>query len=190
MTQEIHSALLENLTVPVDRGIELQLVSPELDVEMYALIKKNLDHLSSWISPEIAGAIEAFGEEDRITGHLLQLEAYNAGNAYPMALYVQDRLAGMVNIRNIGSEEGAEVDYWIDKEHTGKGIASRSVQSLIDFACERHQINKVVLNTYEDNEQSSKLAIRLGFVQEGIKENEEGIWEKHFVKIYEPRHAN
>jgi ribosomal-protein-serine acetyltransferase len=189
MNEEIQLAPPGELTIPVRDGVELRLVDPATSPEMFALIQKNLDRFK----PYINWADEVYNEEDRFRGFMFQLDQYYAGTAYPMAIWVDSKIVGTVDIRDIGSEDGAEVGYLIDEDYKGQGIVKQSLLTLIDFARSRHQIDRIRLNTMEDNAASRGLAESMGFEVASITPITEGRFvgrnEANYVKVYEQQEA-
>ncbi len=187
MNEELQLAPSEAPVIPVKAGVELRLVDPETAPEMFALVQKNLGRLE----PFVAWADEVYSEEDRFKGFMFQLEQYNAGTAYPMTIWVDGKPAGMVDIRDIGSEEGAEVGCWIDEDHEGQRIVKDSLIALIDFARARHKIDRIRWTAMEDNDSSLGLAKSLGFEPVSITPITEGKFEGRneviYAKTYEPR---
>ena len=74
----------------------------------------------------------------------------------------------------------ATIGYWLDKEHQGKGIMTRSVKILINFAFTELGLNRIQINCAPENTKSSSIPKRLGFTKEGITRQAEWIYD-HFV---------
>ncbi len=175
MSEHAPLVAAEALTIPVDQGIELRLVGEEMRPELFALIVKNRRHLSPWVS--WARTLDT--ETDKITGWLIN------ATSYLMGIFVEGQLSGMVDIRDLRNPEGAEVGVWVDEDHTGQALATRSLAELIDFARSRHPIKRIRYNTYENNDASSGVAVSLGFRHTSTGINEEARREKRYVKEYD-----
>lgn len=181
MSQESLSAQ-ELPAIQVREGVELRLLTKQNADEMYASVLKNQDHLAPWVF----WAGDSFSSEKNLE-MLAQNEAgYKSGTAYATGIYVDGKLAGSTDIRDIGSSNGAEIGYWIDKDYLGQNLATDAAEALITFARSRHDIPKIVLHTMVGNEASSRVAEKLGFsFDKVIKNQEQGIEEKRYVKEYE-----
>jgi RimJ/RimL family protein N-acetyltransferase len=190
MSEEAQLEPVESPVIPVREGIELRLVDPNTSPEMFAIVQKNMERLK----PFVAWAGEVYSEEDRFKGFMFQLDQFKAGTAYPMTIWAENKPIGMADIRDIGSELGAEIGYWIDEDYEGQGIVTQSLQNLIDFARSRHDISRINLNTMSDNDASKNVAERLGFELADSTVLDEGRFagrtENHYIKIYANEQAS
>jgi len=75
-----------------------------------------------------------------------------------------------------------ELGYWLDPEHRGRGIVTRSTARLTDYAFTDQDCNRVVLHCAVGNVKSRAVAERLGFVQEGILREAEWL-NDHYVDL-------
>ncbi len=79
------------------------------------------------------------------------------------------RLTGaVVSLHITPYSRSAEIGYWIDGGHEGRGLASRAVAAVLDHGFGALGIERVSLHTEPANERSRALARRLGFVEEGV----------------------
>jgi len=73
-------------------------------------------------------------------------------------------------------DKAGEICYFIKKEFRGKGFATESSKTMIDFCFKKLKFRKVYADTDPDNLASQKVLKKLGFKLEGK------IREKNFVK--------
>lgn len=164
------------LEIPVDEDLTLRLVTLNDADRVHALITANLKFLSPWVG----WADESFTREANKEFIRRNLDAYDAGTAYALGIYEEGFLRGVVDIRGIDdSSTGVEVGYWLAEDAQGKGLATRSVQTLIDYVRRHHNISYVVLHTMVGNEASVKVAERLGF--EFVGEADGKVPEKRYM---------
>ena len=76
--------------------------------------------------------------------------------------------AGRLGIRINPYSGVGDVGYWIDADHEGRGITTRSARALITAAFEELGLAKMELRTSIENKRSRAVAERLGFSFEGI----------------------
>jgi ribosomal-protein-serine acetyltransferase len=78
------------------------------------------------------------------------------------------QICGGVLLRTIDWQaKRTEVGYWIDKREAGRGLASRSVATIVRYAFDELSLDRVDLQAATTNKPSCRLAERLGFAREG-----------------------
>ena len=63
----------------------------------------------------------------------------------------------------------AELGYWLGEDYWGRGIISRAVGVLVDWAFETFDLNRIWADPFASNLASAKVLERNGFQLEGIK---------------------
>lgn len=63
----------------------------------------------------------------------------------------------------------AEVGYWLGEEYWGRGIVSRALGVLVDWAFETFDLNRIWADPFASNPASAKVLERNGFQFEGFK---------------------
>lgn len=99
--------------------------------DLARLVARNLDHLSPWMpwaiqdQPDLdeRRAIKAEWEEGRLAG----------GDAY-YGVFVDGVAVGGTGLHRRVGPDGLEIGYWIDRDHTRRGLASEAVRVLTDAA--------------------------------------------------------
>lgn len=162
----------------VDDHIELRLHTVEDADEEWRFLSENMQFLSQWV--DWAQPTYTAADVRRDMGE--NLSKYQVGEMYVMGIYIDDELVGNVDIRDIVDGDSAEVGYLLGEAHTGKGIVTRSMQTLMDYVQDKHNVPTFYLNTYSDNEASIRVAERLGFKLKNKTETSEGRLESHYVR--------
>ncbi|MFP3854896.1 MAG: GNAT family N-acetyltransferase [Anaerolineales bacterium] len=99
----------------------------------------------------------------------------------------QDELAGHIEFfRTVSYLDELELSYHIyQKEHRGRGLATKSVELLTDYLFKKKRINRIRLVIHPDNIASKKVAERCGYNLESVSR---GAWyhqgRHHDVEIY------
>lgn len=60
-----------------------------------------------------------------------------------------------------------ELGWFLERSQQGQGIATEASKAAIQFIFNHLKAHKIIVITRDDNEKSSKLAERLGFIKEG-----------------------
>lgn len=62
-----------------------------------------------------------------------------------------------------------EVGYWLGEAATGRGLVTRAVSAMLDYAFGTIRLHRIQLQAEVSNEKSLAVARRLGFTEEGIR---------------------
>ena len=85
-----------------------------------------------------------------------------------LAVDAQDRLLGSFSLMELDLEQGhGEIGYWVAAEARGRGIATRAVRMLADWARDELGLTRIVVLPDKDNLPSRRVAERAGFTDTG-----------------------
>ena len=62
----------------------------------------------------------------------------------------------------------AEMGYWLSEEYWGRGIATRVVAAVSDWALDNYQLTRVFAQAFAHNTASIRVLEKAGFVREGV----------------------
>ncbi|TFC45892.1 GNAT family N-acetyltransferase [Cryobacterium shii] len=153
-------------------------IGPVLDA-----YKRNREHLAPW-DPARADSFFTTTEQTRIlTGQIGQLEA---GAGYPLVIVNGATVIGRVTLSGIvrGPFQSASIGYWVDKEHTGQGLASAALRSVVQHCLEDLGLHRIEAGTLLHNLGSQKVLSKAGFAPIGIAEKYlkiAGTWQDHLL---------
>ena len=119
----------------------------------------------------------ALSEQEAAAGTAVHLVAVDAEGG---------RVLGSFSIMELDREPGyGEIGYWVAKEARGKGVATRAVILLRDYAASELGLDLIELIIHEGNTPSKRVAERTGFLDIGEKRlapRQEGATERdHMV---------
>jgi RimJ/RimL family protein N-acetyltransferase len=77
-------------------------------------------------------------------------------------------LLGAVTVRL----EGGSVGYWLAPDARGRGVMTKAVKAVVDWARTEHGIKRLFLTTHPDNLSSQRVAERAGFVRVGSTDHQ------------------
>jgi ribosomal-protein-serine acetyltransferase len=147
----------------VDDDIELVLADERAAPVLHRLILENLDHLRPWEELARDGLTLAEMADDLRAGR----RAWAEGRSIPTAIRYRGHVVGAAGARLAPEVARAEIGYWIDAAHQGRGIITRAVGALVHALFEDHGTHRVELRMAADNHRSRAVAERLGFTLEG-----------------------
>lgn len=143
--------------------------------------RENLGYVGEWepTAPDGAGHRVTFRQYVR--GN--EVEA-RAGRALPFVIDVDGQIAGQMHLFGIvhGSLLSGAAGYWVAERYTGRGIATRALALLADFALGPAGMHRVEVNIRPENIPSLRVVEHLRFRDEGIRERYlhiNGAWRDH-----------
>jgi len=106
------------------------------------------------------------------------------GVAYAFGLFVDDRVAGEVNLNNLvrGAQQAATIGYWIDQARAGHAYIAEGVCVLMRFAFEQLRLHRLEICIIPRNTNSRRVVEKLRLRDEGIAQRFleiNGVWEDH-----------
>lgn len=155
----------------VNEQISLGLLQPHHAEEVFSLVDANREHLKKWLG--WVNNIKSINDyKETIIPIWLKQFADNDG--FNAGIFYEDRLVGMISLHFINwKTKHTSIGYYLSEQETGKGIISTCVKSLLDYAFNDLELNKVEIQCAEANRGSRNIPERLGFKQEGINRDAE-----------------
>ncbi|MDM5300525.1 GNAT family protein [Bacillus subtilis] len=152
-------------TCKVNERITIRLLEPKDAERLAELVIENQQRLGQWLFwAENPSSVETYKETiipdwRREYADLNSLEA---------GLLYDGSLCGMIGLHNLDQvNRKAEIGYWIAKEYEGKGIVTAACRTLITYAFDELELNRVALCAAVGNQKSRAVPKRLGFQEEG-----------------------
>ena len=142
-------------------------ITPE---DFYGLVERNREHIYKTF-PVTTGECASLDKTKKFLENAVAAE--KNGNGYYFYILINDRLNGYICIKNINRKiSKCELAYFIDKSLQGMGITSAAVGQVVQFCFETLAMNKVFICTSTVNTGSQRVALKNGFVQEGVLRDE------------------
>lgn len=137
--------------------------------EALAVVDAERERLAEWLP-----WVDLTTTVDTYRTFLEQVEAAaREGGAIYVTLRLDGRLVGIADIGRDRLGTGAEVGYWLSAAAEGRGVMTRTVATLIDFAFGALQVHRVQLQAATGNLRSRAVAERLGMTFEGVRREAE-----------------
>lgn len=103
---------------------------------------------------------------------------------YVFVIKYCNNFAGMIGFKDSDNfNRKTEIGYWLSKDLQKKGIVTKSVRALIEFAFFELHFNRVQIKCAVANTLSRNIPIRLGFEFEGIERDGELLSNGIFTDI-------
>lgn len=131
--------------------------------ELWRVVERERERLAVWmpwvsLTPTI--------EEERAW---LSAVTANEGSLEGSGVFVDGRYAGGVGLMPGAYGISAEIGYWIDSEHEGRGFVTRAVRALVEIAFVELGVNRIAIRAGVENHRSRAIPERLGFTLEGVE---------------------
>lgn len=98
--------------------------------------------------------------------------SYRNHQGVVFAIEVDGRFAGTIGLHGIQlSDHCAEVGYWIEKSHRGKGLCTAAVRSLLDFSLNIMEFRRIEGMADFNNEASQRVMERAGMTRDALLRN-------------------
>lgn len=153
-----------NFALAVDKEIILRLPKSEEASLLFTLVEKNRAHLRKFL-----GWVDS-SKEVSDTKEFIEngLQDWLALKSLHLSIWLKDVLVGAVGLHEIDYlNRSTSIGYWLDADHQGKGIMTKCVKQLIDFAFNELHLHRVEIRCALHNTRSEKIAQTLGFKLEG-----------------------
>ena len=167
---------------PPAAGFELRPLTLEDAAALAAAYDRNRAHLSPWDPPRSDDFWTEAGQRERL---MTELEAVAAGRQAAWLLHHEDRVVGRFALNTIvkGPFRSSTVGYWVDGQHTGRGLATWAVAQVCDEA-RRLGLHRLEAGTMLHNTASQAVLRRSGFRHFGTAERYlfiAGAWQDHHL---------
>lgn len=109
-----------------------------------------------------------------------------AGRTLAWAMVLEGRLVGQLTVGGIalGSLRAANIGYWIDQQHAGRGLTPTAVAMACDHCFVDRRLHRIEIVIRPENAASLRVVEKLGFRPEGLRPaylHIDGAWRDHLV---------
>ncbi len=148
------------------------------------LRQDNLQWLGPWEStrpPEGAG--RSMGYRELVSDLIHQ---GRDGRGLPFVMTYDGEMVGQLTVTGItwGSARWAQVGYWIDEAHAGRGITTQAVAMACDHCLLTMGLHRIEVAIRPENTSSLRIVEKLGFSQIGLAPRYlhiNGQWRDHLL---------
>ncbi|MGY0694671.1 GNAT family N-acetyltransferase [Virgibacillus sp. FSP13] len=163
-------------TFKIDTDLSLKLLEKEDANELFALVDEARDYLREWL-PWVDNMKQVADYEPVIEMWLKQFADHDG---FQVGIMYNERLVGMVGFHGIDwSNRKTSIGYWLSEKYQGRGLMTRAVAALIDYAFTAYNLNRVEIQCGIANQKSKAIPERLGLKQEGIIRDGEYLYDHY-----------
>jgi ribosomal-protein-alanine N-acetyltransferase len=164
-------------------AVGIRVVSTD-DAEAFAdLLVRNRAFLAPWDPVRPEDYFTAAGQRSLVSRSLRRLEQ---GIDWPGVITVDGAPVGRVNLNNLirGAFCSADLGYWVDQTHNGRGVATAAVAAVVRLAFTELELHRVQAGTLLHNRGSQRVLERNGFTPIGVAPRYlqiAGRWQDHLL---------
>jgi ribosomal-protein-alanine N-acetyltransferase len=156
--------------------------------ELRSLLIRNATHLRPW-SPSPPPGTNPVGFTELGRSIARHRRDWKAGSGFVFVAVLRERrvpIVGRVALTSVtrGPFQSAQLGYWMDVAHVGRGFMSEAVELVLEFAFEWLALHRVQAAVMPHNAASRRILTRRGFREEGLAERYLLIgerWEDHLL---------
>ncbi|QKY70800.1 GNAT family N-acetyltransferase [Lentibacillus sp. CBA3610] len=161
--------------------IDEEIALKHLEVHDAAPLFRLTDESRTTLRPWLAWVDHTKTVEDSKTFIESALKQFADKRGLTTGILYHGELAGVVGFNHLDRKNNIGViGYWLGSKYVGKGIMTRAVSGLIDYAFYSLGLNRIEIRAASANKQSRAIPERLGFVQEGQLRQTEWLYN-HYV---------
>ncbi len=148
-------------------AVSVRLVSRHDAAVLAEVLRANRDFLAPWDPVRDEAYYTTGGQRDLATRSLRRSAA---GVEWPGVILVDGTPVGRVNLNNIvrGAFCSADLGYWVDRAHNGRGVATAAVGAVVRVAFGELGLHRVQAGTLLHNSGSQRVLQRNGFTVIGV----------------------
>jgi ribosomal-protein-alanine N-acetyltransferase len=148
------------------------------------LRRENREWLREWDATMPPGGPTRASSFTRMVRDLRALA--REGRALPFVVTYDGEMVGQVTVSNIvwGSARWAQIGYWIDEAHAGRGIIPTAVAMAVDHAFGELGLHRIEIAIRPENPASLRVVEKLGFTRIGEAPRYlhiNGAWRDHVL---------
>jgi RimJ/RimL family protein N-acetyltransferase len=148
-----------------DDGAELRPLEPWHAEEFLAHLDRGREFINQYV-PFGENATDLAGARELLRRYA---EGRAADNRSLHGIWLNGKLVGGVLFLNFDAALGnCEVGCWLEPDGSGRGLITRAMRVLIDWAVEERGMHRVEWHAAAGNRPSLAVARRLGMTQEGV----------------------
>lgn len=160
----------------VDEEIELRIRKTEDAERTFELIDRSRSYLKKWL-PWVDSVQTVQDCVDFIT---LNRTKFDNGEDATYGIFYKDELVGLASYHTLDkANRNTDMGYWMGEAYQGKGIMSRAVSYLTEYAFSYHKLHRVQIRCATENRGSRAIPEKLGFTLEGILRGEQKIQDEY-----------
>jgi len=163
----------------VDEDLKLRLLRPEEAPIVAKAIDANRAFLRRWLP-----WVDDSRDSSDTAKHLdFWWHGYSRGTGFSLGIFEAGRFGGIVGFHGFDVVNRiTSLGYWLAEDFNGRGVMTRCVVRLLDYAVFERNMNRIFIRCATGNRASRAIPERLGFLHEGTQRESEWLYD-HYVDL-------
>ena len=159
----------------ISDDLELRLLQIDDAEELFALTDVNRLYLRQWL-PWLDIITQVEDTRNFIAKTLTQ---FTEQEGVAAAICDRGKIVGLVGFNRIDWQNRVGyIGYWLAESAQGKGMMTKSCQSMISYGFTTLKLDRVVIACATKNHRSRAIPLRLGFIYEGVVRDAEWLYQE------------
>lgn len=164
------------MILDIEQDIQLELITENHAQPIFDIVNENRTHLREWL-PFVDRMQTIEFAQNFVKG---TMQRNQDGNEYAFVIVVNNKVIGRIGVYKIDNQNKiGEIGYWLAENAQGKGIVTKSCQSIIDFCFSDLQLNRIEIKCGTENLKSKTIPEKLNFTKEGVLRQAELLYNSY-----------
>lgn len=161
----------------IDENLALKLIDERDADSLFSLTEASREYLREWL-PWLDATTRV---EDTRNFIQFSQKGYIENKCMNTVIMYEGKPVGVAGFNSINwANKTVYIGYWLGQPYQGKGIVTKVVKTLTDYAFQQLNMNKVEIRAAVENRKSRSIPERLNFVNEGTIRQAEWLYG-HYV---------
>jgi ribosomal-protein-serine acetyltransferase len=168
------------MTINIDSNLDLKQLELADSIDIFNSIDCQREYLGKWL-PFVAFT-KKLEDTERFVASMVN--APKDKFEYIFTIRCEKKFVGLIGFKNTDRQNKiTEIGYWLSEKQQKKGIMTKSVERLCDFAFNDSGLNRVEIKCAVENKSSANIPRKLNFKFEGIERDGELLNGKEFTDL-------
>ncbi len=154
---------MNNYSINVSPDLQLKLLTKNDALEFFTCVNKNKNFLLKWM--HIPREIKSVHDS------IQKINQYNENfktESIEFGIFKNNTFIGQIGAHTL-YDQTAEIRYWLDEDHTGKGIIVECIKNFIEYCFSETNTFRIVAKIDTENIKSKNAIEKAGFHYEGTE---------------------
>ena len=167
------------MIIKVRKNLELRTLVPGNADEVFEVTDRNREYIREWL-PWVDDVKSPYNSRETIVKWQKELRDKSE---YIFGIFLGGNYIGNIGLHVNINNNSAMIGYWLSADRQGMGIMTDCVRTLTDFAFDELDLNRIWICCAFGNKKSRAIPERLGFVQEGILQDDMALYGVYHDKV-------